>query len=146
LQPAVAWDRDPGGLIQVADTLAAPKSRHGKVPALYTADQATKGALAYYQNCAVCHGPLLDGQSGGYSGPALKGADFADPSYDFHVSDIFNFVAKLMPSATPGSLMHEQYVQIMAFILQQNGYPAGSHELVYEEAEKSKVPIRYYGK
>jgi polar amino acid transport system substrate-binding protein len=146
LQPAVAWDRDPGGLIQVADTLAAPKSKHGKVPALYTADQATKGAFAYYQNCAVCHGPLLDGQSGGYSGPALKGAEFADPSYNFHVSDIFNFVAKLMPSATPGSLMHEQYVQIMAFILQQNGYPAGSHELVYEEAEKSKVPIRYYGK
>ena len=34
----------------------------------------------------------------------------------------------------------------MAFILQQNGYPPGSHELVYEEAEKSKVPLRYYGK
>jgi polar amino acid transport system substrate-binding protein len=93
------------------------------VPALYTADQATKGALAYYQNCAMCHGPLLDGQSGGYSGPALKGAEFADPSYDFHLSDIFNFVAKLMPAATPGSLTHEQDVQIMAFILQQNGYP-----------------------
>jgi hypothetical protein len=40
----------------------------------------------------------------GYPRPALKGADFADPSYDFHVKDIFNFVAKLMPTATPGSL------------------------------------------
>ena len=94
----------------------------------------------------MCHGPLLDGQFGGYSGPALKGPEFADPSYDFHVSDMFNFVAKLMPSATPGSLTHEQDVQIMAFILQQNGYPAGSNELVYEDAEKSKVPLRYYGK
>jgi polar amino acid transport system substrate-binding protein len=37
-------------------------------------------------------------------------------------------------------------VQIMAFILQQNGYPPGSNELVYEDAEKSKVPLRYYGK
>jgi hypothetical protein len=34
----------------------------------------------------------------------------------------------------------------MAFILQQNGYPAGSNGLVYEDAEKSKVPLRYYGK
>ena len=146
LQQAVAWNANPGRLIQVADTSGTAKRKHREVPALYTADQATKGALAYYQNCAMCHGPALDGQSGGYSGPALKGADFADPSYDFHVSDIFNFVAKLMPAATPGSLTHEQDVEIMAFILQQNGYPPGSHELVYEEAEKSKVPLRYYGK
>jgi polar amino acid transport system substrate-binding protein len=146
LQQAVAWDTNPGRLIQVADTSGIAKRKHREVPALYTADQATKGALAYYQNCAMCHGPLLDGQSGGYSGPALKGAEFADPSYDFHLSDMFNFVAKLMPAATPGSLTHEQDVEIMAFILQQNGYPPGSHELVYEEAEKSKVPLRYYGK
>lgn len=144
-QPAVAWDLNPAQLLPVAD-IAKTKSKHKKIPALYTEDQAAKGALAYYQNCAMCHGPLLDGQSGGYSGPALKGAEFADPSYDFHLSDIFNFVAKLMPAATPGSLTHEQDVQIMAFILQQNGYPSGSNELVYESAEKSMVPIRYYGK
>ena len=146
LQYTVAWNANPGRLIKAADTSGNTKRKHAKIPALYTSDQATKGALAYYQNCAMCHGPLLDGQSGGYSGPALKGPEFADPSYDFHVSDMFNFVAKLMPAATPGSLTHEQDVQIMAFILQQNGYPAGSNELVYEDAEKSKVPLRYYGK
>jgi mono/diheme cytochrome c family protein len=146
LQDAVAWNVDAGRLIRVADTGPSPKSKHPTSPALYTADQATKGFLLYAQNCAMCHGPSMEGQSGGYPGPALKGADFADPSYDFHVDEIFNFVAKLMPSATPGSLSHETYVQIMAYLLQQNGYPAGSHELVYEEAEKSKVAIRYYGK
>jgi len=142
----VAWSGDAGRLIEVADKSPAAAKSGGKVPALYTEDQATQGELQYYQNCAMCHGPKLDGQQGGYSGPALKGADFADPSYDFHVSDIFNFVAKQMPAATPGSLSHEVDVQIMAFILKQNGYPAGSKELVYEDAEKSKVPIRYHGK
>lgn len=146
LQYAVAWNANTGRLLKVADTTEHAKRKHNKVPALYTADQATKGAIAYYQNCAMCHGPLLDGQSGGYSGPALKGPDFADPSYHFHVSDIFNFVAKLMPAGTPGSLPHDQDVQIMAFLLQQNGYPPGSKELTYEEAEKSSVPLRYYGK
>jgi len=145
LQSAMAWDSDGGRMTTVADRPAA-KGGNSKVPALYTTDQATQGALAYYQNCAMCHGPNLDGQSAGYSGPALKGKDFADPSYDFHVSDIFNFVSKQMPAATPGSLSHTQDVQIMAFILQQNGYPAGTQELVYEQAEKSKVPIRYHGK
>jgi polar amino acid transport system substrate-binding protein len=154
LQYAVAWNNDAGRLMKVADadTNPTPKKKRSKVPsrskvpALYTEDQVTKGSLAYYKNCSMCHGPLLDGQSAGYSGPALKGPEFADPSYDFHVNEMFNFVAKLMPPGEPGTLTHEEYVEIMAFILQQNGYPAGSHELVYEDAEKSKVPIRYYGK
>jgi polar amino acid transport system substrate-binding protein len=146
LQYAVAWNANTGRLFKVADSTEKAHRKHGKVPALYTADQAAEGATAYYQNCAMCHGPLLDGQSGGYSGPALKGADFADPSYDFHVKDIFNFVAKLMPPGTPGSLTHDQDVVIMAFLLQQNGYPPGTKELTYDEAEKSSVPLRYYGK
>jgi polar amino acid transport system substrate-binding protein len=146
LQSAVAWDVDAGRLVTVADKKEKPRRTHSKVPALYTADQATQGLIAYGQNCAMCHGPLLDGQFGGYPGPALKGAEFADPSYDFHVSDIFNFVAKLMPPGTPGSLTHDQDVLIMAFLLQQNGYPPGSNELTYDAAEKSRVALRYYGK
>jgi mono/diheme cytochrome c family protein len=146
LQYAVAWNANTGRLLKVADTTKNVPRKHGKLPPLYTADQATRGASAYYQNCAMCHGPLLDGQSGGYSGPALKGPDFADPSYDFHVKDIFNFVAKLMPPGTPGSLTHDEDVLIMAFLLQQNGYPPGTKELTYDEAQKSSVPLRYYGK
>lgn len=144
LQSAVAWGADAGRLITVADK--EEKRAHGKVPALYTVEQAAKGLVDYGQNCAMCHGPLMEGQIGGYPGPALKGAEFADPSYNFHLSEIFNFVAKLMPPGTPGSLTHDQYVLITAYILQQNGYPPGGNELTYEAAEKSRVPIRYYGK
>ena len=132
-------------LIAVADVTTASAPASPPPPALYTEAQAANGALAYYQNCAMCHGPLLNGQEGGYSGPALKGADFADPSYNFHVSDIFNFVAKLMPAATPGSLTQAQDVDIMAFLLKQNGYPAGAKELTYAQASTSSVPMLYYG-
>jgi mono/diheme cytochrome c family protein len=149
LQTAVADSENAERLIEVADVSnkdAVKKKPRGSPPALYTKEQAEEGAVAYYQNCAMCHGPLLDGQEGGFPGPALKGPDFADPSYDFHVNEIFNFVAKLMPSATPGSLSPEQDVQIMAFILRENGYPAGAKELTYDGAAKSRVPMRYYGK
>ncbi|HEY8010241.1 MAG TPA: c-type cytochrome [Rudaea sp.] len=149
-QAAVALERTTSAITseRCADPPKAAKSkaRLPKPPALYTEAQATAGATAYFQNCSMCHGPLLDGQPGGYPGPALKGADFADPSYDFHVDEIFHFVAKLMPAATPGSLSNEQNVNIMAYILKQNGYPAGAIELTYDGAMKSKVPIRYYGK
>jgi mono/diheme cytochrome c family protein len=142
---AIAWSTETTPSVRTAAAgSAGGHKRHA--PALYTAEQASQGFIAYEQNCGMCHGPLLDGQSGGYPGPALKGPEFADPSYDFHVSDIFNFVAKLMPAGTPGSLSHDQDVLIMAYLLQQNGYPAGSQALTYEGAEKSRVPMRYYGK
>jgi mono/diheme cytochrome c family protein len=146
LQAAIAWSPDSTPAVRIADVGNSVPRKSRRIPALYTDEQASKGFVAYEQNCGMCHGPLLDGQAGGYSGPALKGPDFADPSYDFHLSDIFNFVAKLMPAGTPGSLTHEQDVVIMAYLLQQNGYPSGAQELTYEQAEKSKVPIRYYGK
>jgi mono/diheme cytochrome c family protein len=146
LRPAVASSMDGGTLIRTANPIVSRVKRPKSPPALYTSEQASQGALAYYQNCAMCHGPGLDGQPGGFPGPALKGVDFADPSYDFHVKDIFNFVAKLMPAQTPGSLTPEQDVQIMAFLLQQNGYPAGTRELRYHDAEISMVPLRFYAK
>jgi polar amino acid transport system substrate-binding protein len=146
LQWAYARTAGAGGLLEVADTKANAARSHRAPPALYTAEQAQQGMVAYSQYCAMCHGPLLDGQAGGYTGPALKGSAFADPSYNFHINEIFNFVAKLMPAGTPGSLTREQDVVIMAYLLQQNGYPPGTQALTYEEAEKSKVPLRYYGK
>ncbi len=159
-QAAVTIDRatsalthatEPGPVVAPNQRCTEPSKkkiapRQTKPPPLYTEAQATQGATQYFQNCAMCHGPLLDGQQGGYPGPALKGADFADPSYDFHVDEIFRFVAKLMPAATPGSLSNEQNVDIMAYLLKQNGYPSGTTELTYDGAMKSRVPIRYYGK
>lgn len=108
-------------------------------PALYTAQQAERGALAYAQHCALCHGTALEGRTG----PALKGPGFADPASDFHVGDIFGFIARMMPAATPGSLPRETYVDLMAFLLQQNGYPAGTQALSYDQALQSRVPLIY---
>ncbi|MDX2006747.1 MAG: cytochrome c [Meiothermus sp.] len=39
----------------------------------FTAQQATQGAATYRSQCAMCHGPNLQGASG----PALKGQQFA---------------------------------------------------------------------
>ena len=110
-------------------------------PALYTADQATAGKQKFADNCSQCHGDNLEGMAG----PALKGHLFASAKANFHVGDIFNIVTKNMPSTQPGSLSHEDYTQIMAFLLQQNGYPAGSSPLLFDEALVSKVPLIYRG-
>jgi len=110
-------------------------------PALFTTAQAEGGKQKYADNCAICHGPTLAGRAG----PALKGPTFASPTAGFTVSDIFIILSQNMPATNPGSLEPDEYVQIMAFLLQQNGFPAGDKPLTFDDANKSKVPLIYHG-
>lgn len=119
---------------------AAPGGGDAK-PALYTAAQADAGKKDYADNCAQCHGDNLEGMAG----PALKGKNFASPKANFHVGDIFTIVSQNMPATQPASLPHDVYVNIMAFLLQQNGMPAGSTALTFDGAKSSTVPLLYSG-
>lgn len=122
-------------------TAPAPAAAGATPPALYTSAQADQGKEKYAENCAICHGPTLAGRAG----PALKGPTFASPTAGFSVSDIFVILSQNMPATNPGSLEQDDYVQIMAYLLQQNGYPAGTTALTFDEAGKSKVPLIYRG-
>ncbi|TLU72174.1 c-type cytochrome [Lichenicoccus roseus] len=132
-------------LVSAAAAMTQPAAGGGSpdaAPALYTAAQADAGKQKFADNCAQCHGDNLEGMAG----PALKGDLFASAKANFHVGDIFNIVVKNMPSTQPGSLSHDDYTQIMAYILQQNGYPAGSNPLVFDATLTSNVPLIYRGK
>jgi mono/diheme cytochrome c family protein len=106
-------------------------------PAIYTAAQATAGAAVFSQNCAMCHGANL----GGGAGPALIGQAFAAASSGYTVGAIFGEIAEQMPAGNPGSLTHDQYTAVLAYILQQNGYPAGGTALDYNASLGSSVPL-----
>ena len=112
----------------------------GALPALYTAAQAKAGQAVFEQKCATCHGRHLEG----LAGPALKGPLFASVKAGYKVRDIFLFLSVNMPAYAPGSLSMSQYVQIMSFILQQNGYPAGTAALTQRLASTSTVPLLYH--
>ncbi len=88
----------------------------------------------YAQSCAICHGSRMQGATG----PALAGANARASS----IGDFFGYVTTRMPQGTPGSLTHDQYVDIMAYILQMNGYTASGTPLTYQQAEKSTAPLR----
>lgn len=106
----------------------------------FTAAQAEQGASAYENDCAQCHGANLEG----YSGPALTGPQFTE-AYG-SVSALLGFVSTSMPYDAPGSLSHEDYVAIVAFILGKNGLAAGKTALTYGAGMASKAPIWGPGK
>jgi mono/diheme cytochrome c family protein len=96
-------------------------------PALYTAEQATAGATVYSQSCAACHGTQLEG----VAAPALKGSVFGEmaAAQSLTAQTLLDVIANTMPQSDPGSLKPEDNAAVTAYILQQNGYPAGTAAL-----------------
>lgn len=93
---------------------------------VYTRAQSDAGRSSYASKCASCHGDAL---TGGEMAPPLAGGDFMANWNGLTVFDFFDRVRKTMPLGKEGSLGREETAQITAFILQQNGYPAGQAAL-----------------
>ena len=91
----------------------------------YTTAQAANGAKAYQKTCAGCHGAKLQGGMG----PALVGKQFWLTYGGKKVSTLWSAVHTTMPMTAPGSVSAKNSINIMAFLLQQNGVPAGSTPL-----------------
>jgi mono/diheme cytochrome c family protein len=90
-------------------------------PGPYTAAQAAAGAKLYGDNCASCHGAKLEGDVG----PALAGDAFISQWPGQTADDVYAEMSTQMPATAPGSLKPAEYLALLAYVLQQNGYPAG---------------------
>ncbi|MGV3634040.1 MAG: c-type cytochrome [Pseudorhodoplanes sp.] len=112
-----------------ATTAQDPAQRVAQAPAAsdgwYTADEASKGKALFQANCQGCHGSEL----GGGVGPALKGPSFAGTWGTKTLGALVAFEHSKMPLTAPGSLTLPDYQNLAAFILQQNGLPAGNRPL-----------------
>lgn len=95
----------------------------GQPPAaIYTADQAAAGRAAYQTSCAGCHMADLGGRN---EAPQLAGNNFLSTWRTRSTRDLLEFTQSTMPP-TGESLLVEQYVNIISYILQSNGAPAGN--------------------
>ena len=96
---------------------------------VYGAAQAERGKEAYAQKCSGCHGDFLDGDSANGRAVALSGTAFADNWEAASLNDLFVKIGRTMPRGAPGTLNSRQTLDLMAFLLQYNGFPAGTSEL-----------------
>ena len=95
------------------------------VDGVYTDAQAARGATVYDTACAGCHRTDL----GGGTGPALRDERFAREFAGKDLKTLFTKTATTMPRGAPGSLGDNVYLDIVAHLLKENGFPSGSHEL-----------------
>jgi mono/diheme cytochrome c family protein len=127
--------------LAVVGIVGISQPAHGSAAAAvsFTASQASSGEKEFETSCATCHGEHLEGGAG----PALSGPNFKTLSTKVKatVGDVFGYMTTNMPMNAPASLSHDQYVNIMAFILSKNGYTAGGTPLTYDQAEKSSAKV-----
>jgi polar amino acid transport system substrate-binding protein len=126
-------------LCVAAAPLAPTANAQAAKPALYTDAQATAGAQVYVSSCAACHGTALEG----VAAPALKGAPFGEmaTAQSLTAGALLDVIANTMPQSDPGSLKPEEYAAVTAYILQQNGYPAGATALAAGSAGAKDAKI-----
>jgi len=93
----------------------------------YTTAQAESGAQLYQQNCSVCH--LADLQ-GSFEAPNLADANFRSTWQNRNVGELQDLLNRTMPPQAPGSLSNEQYLDLIAFLLQSNAIAPSENPLV----------------
>jgi mono/diheme cytochrome c family protein len=114
-------------VLALAVAIAAHAQEGGKTVAdgVYTDAQAARGAAVYDAACAGCHRTDL----GGGTGPALRDERFARAFAGKDLKTLFTKTATTMPRGAPGSLGDNVYLDIVAHLLKENGFPSGSSEL-----------------
>jgi mono/diheme cytochrome c family protein len=93
---------------------------------VFTAAQADRGKENFLTGrCGGCHKLDLTGDRG----PALKGDDFLAHWDNGSIATLFDKIRETMPPNAPNETTDDAKIDIVAFLLQQNGYPAGKSEL-----------------
>ena len=104
---------------------------------VYTAAQAERGKAVFNTTCLRCHGEDLAGNTA----PALKGDRFQSSWGGDVIDSLFTKVRDTMPPNF-GTILDDQVkLDVVTYILQTNGFPAGTTELAVGSADLATVQI-----
>jgi mono/diheme cytochrome c family protein len=92
--------------------------------------QARRGEAGFRQNCAECH----------------SASDFTSATVQRNwagrtVFDLFEQIRTTMPNTNPGGLQRQLYLDIIAYLFRQNGFPAGDAALTPDEENLKRIRI-----
>ena len=91
--------------------------------ASFTTEQVERGRSEFGAACGECH-----------STSDFRGTDFQFKWRRRTAWAFFRTLTDTMPEDAPGSLSDQQYVEVIAYILEMNGFAPGDAELTATEA------------
>jgi hypothetical protein len=118
---------------------AAQDAREREVwDGVYTAAQAARGKERFATTCSRCHNNELTGSE---RGPALKGEDFLGHWKNESLGALFTFIRDTMPRDGAGVLADDIKIDVLAFLLEANRFPAGTTELTLDPRALDAIAI-----
>ena len=118
-------------ILIAACTLAAASAQPAPSPGRYTAAQAAAGRQAYEAYCASCH---LQDLAGRNEAPQLSGGNFLRAWGRRTTGDLLGYMMSTMPPGNRGALGQDTYINLVAFLLEANGAPAGNEPITLATA------------
>jgi cytochrome c553 len=116
-------------LLLLGTTIAQAQQSGAKSTAsgVFTAEQAKSGERAFQAKCATCHGADLHSTD-------AEAPDLTEGAFKFGwdgktVANRFEQIRSTMPFGNARGLDDQTYIDIVAYILQFNGIPAGNQKL-----------------
>ena len=100
------------------------------VSTTFSAAQVDRGESVFDGVCSACH-----------SVSELRGNTFLYSWRRRTAWDLYSQVVETMPEDAPGSLKDQEYVDVVAYILRQNGHRPGDGELAPTEASLGQLPV-----
>ena len=101
---------------------------------VYTEAQAARGQSEYTLHCSSCHRDDLSGYNS-----ILKGPRFMHNYRESSLNVLFDKTKTTMPRGAAGTLSDKTYVDIVAYMLKANEFPAGAQELRVEGLSRVQV-------
>jgi mono/diheme cytochrome c family protein len=116
---------------------------HGQAPrtvweGVYSTPQAERGAKLFGDQCSSCHGVEM---KGGPGAPGLVGPEFQFSWDKKTVGALHDYAKMFMPPGQAGTLTDQQYADIVAALLQGNGFPAAAVELPAAKSALDQITI-----
>jgi mono/diheme cytochrome c family protein len=134
---ADAGGADADGAAPTDSAAGDPDETEADGDGWFTAEQASRGGASYAEHCARCHG---DDLAGGV-GPPLAGGTFWTRWGGDSVHTLFEVTRQTMPQDAPNSLPADTYADIVAHVLDVNGFPRGSAELPAEAGRLQELAL-----
>lgn len=126
VSPSPTLAQDPAPAAPTDDDTAA-----SVLDGVFGEEQAARGEATFRRICAACH-----------SSREFSGSAFTFAWTGRSVGDLYENLKTTMPYDRPGSLRAAEYLDVIAYILKRNGYPAGETELAGTVEELERIRIR----
>jgi mono/diheme cytochrome c family protein len=116
---------------------------------VFTVAQARRGQNVYTGPCDRCHGYKLDGAADDpdmYPAPPVAGPKFLRKWDGRSLAALLEYLRVTMPANNPGYLSEQELADLIAYMLEVSGTPAGNEELQPEHGALARIFVETRGR